>query len=96
MSDLESKGNFAWSCRNRATAWSEDPLIAKSRDERGTAVQNPKAHIQTDEWATSHVLSNKRVVMMCSTAHFWLARLCYHKDDCSSRREISPYEPAGG
>jgi len=43
-----------------------------------------------------HVLSNKRVVMMCSTAHLELARLCYHKDDCSSRREISPYEPAGG
>jgi hypothetical protein len=43
-----------------------------------------------------HVFGNKRVVMMCSTAHFELARLCYHKDDCSSRRKISLYEHAGG
>jgi len=36
------------------------------------------------------------VGLMCAVAHFGLARLCYHKDDRSSRRYTSPYKRIGG
>ena len=38
----------------------------------------------------------RRGELLCAAAHFLIARLCYHKDDCSSRRKMSLFERTGG